>query len=87
MTEEEKQKLVNQKAIKHLQSLMEVREERYGDVEYETDLISEMYAMMIAASLLGYYPITIAKDAERAANNIYKMVADELEQEVNNESD
>ena len=79
MIEEEKHKLVNQKAIKHLQSLMEVMEERYGDVEYETDLVGEMYAMMIAASLLGYYPITIAKDAERAANNIYKMVREEGE--------
>ena len=79
MTEEDKHKLVNQKAIKHLQSLMEVMEERYGEVEYETDLIAEMYAMMIAASMLGYYPITIAKDAERAANNIYKMVHEEGE--------
>jgi hypothetical protein len=79
MTEEDKHKLVNQKAIKHLQSLMEVMEERYGEVEYETDLIAEMYVMMIAASMLGYYPITIAKDAERAANNIYKMVHEEGE--------
>ena len=77
MTDEDKHKLVNEKAIKHLQSLMEVMEERYGEVEYETDLIAEMYAMMIAASMLGYYPVRIAKDAERAANNIYKMVADE----------
>ena len=74
MIEEEKHKLVNQKAIKHLQSLMEVMEERYGDVEYETDLVGEMYAMMIAASLLGYYPITIAKDAERAANDILSLI-------------
>ena len=79
MTDEDKHKLVNEKAIKHLQSLMEVMEERYGDVEYETDLISEMYAMMISASLLGYYPITIAKNAEQAANNIYKMVHEEGE--------
>ena len=87
MTDEDKHKLVNEKAIKHLQSLMEVMEERYGDPEYEADLVAEMYAMMVAASMLGYYPITIAKDAERAANNIYKMVADELEQEVNNDDD
>ena len=79
MTEEDKRKLVNQKAVKHLQSLMEVMEQRYGDAEYETDLVGEMYAMMVATSLLGYYPITIAKDAEQAANNIYKMVREEGE--------
>jgi hypothetical protein len=79
ITEEEKQELVNEKAIKHLQSLMEVMEERYGEVEYEADLIGEMYAMMIAASMLGYYPVRMAKDAEKAAENIYKMVSNEGE--------
>jgi hypothetical protein len=48
-------------------------------------MVAHAYAMMIAVSILGYYPARIAKEAEGAAEIVRKMVHEDEEGETNDE--
>lgn len=76
---EENYKLVNEKALVFLKAILEDMEKRWGEDEYEINMVAHAYAMMIAVSILGYYPERIAKEAEEAAEIIHKMVSAEGE--------
>jgi hypothetical protein len=82
---EENYKLVNEKAVVLLKAILEDIEKHWGEDEYEINMVAHAYAMMIAVSILGYYPERIAKEAEGAAEIVRKMVSEDEEGETNDE--
>ena len=77
MTEEEKVEVINKNATVVLEKLLKEIEEKTLD---EIDFISDIYARLIVASILGFSPSNLADDAEEAADNLFKMVEEEDEE-------
>jgi hypothetical protein len=77
MTEEEKVETINKNAAVVLERFLREIEEKTLD---ENDFISETYARLIVASILGFSPSNLADDAEEAADNLFKMVEEEDEE-------
>ena len=67
MTEEERLKMINEKAVMHLQDCLEqlVNEEVNGD-----DLLASLYGRMIAAYVLGYNPEVMLADAKSVSERL-----------------
>lgn len=64
---------INTNAVKHLEDyLMQIENEELDP----DDLLSVIYAGMIAAKLLGYSPHALADDAEKAATRLSDHLAE-----------
>jgi hypothetical protein len=77
MTEEEKVETINKNAAVVLERFLKEIEEKTLD---EIEFISETYARLIVASILGFSPSNLADDAEEAADKLFKMVEEEDEE-------
>ena len=58
---EEKQEAVNQYAVAALGGLLGDLEDKYGDEEYETEFLGDLYARMIVSVYMGYFPEKMGK--------------------------
>ena len=67
---DERIKKINENAVKHLEDYLKQLENE--EIEPD-DLLSVVYAGMIAASLLGYSPQALADDAQKGADQIVQM--------------
>ena len=67
---DERIKNINENAVKHLEDYLKQLENE--EIEPD-DLLSVVYAGMIAASLLGYSPHALADDAKKGADQIAEM--------------
>jgi hypothetical protein len=73
---EERHKAVNLHAVKVLEPLMKELEEKYGDEQYETEFLGDLYARLIVSVYMGFRPQMMAKDAEAGALRLIKMSVD-----------
>lgn len=69
---EEKQEAVNRYAVAALEVLLGDLEGKYGDEDYETEFLGDLYARMIVSVYMGYFPEEMGKDAEDAAIRLMK---------------
>lgn len=76
---EEKQEAVNQYAVAALEGLLGDLEGKYGDEEYETEFLGDLYARMIVSVYMGFFPEKMGKDAEDAAIRLMKASGVELD--------
>lgn len=74
---EERHKAVNLHAVNVLQVLMKELEGKYGDDQYETEFLGDLYARLIVSVYMGFHPQEMAKDAEAGALRLIKMSAGE----------
>jgi hypothetical protein len=79
MTEEERVEQINKNAADFLQAWLIKLET--GEVT-ETELLSSLYASMVAAYLYGYSPEIMTVDAKAAAARLLAMVENEEESDV-----
>lgn len=70
MTEDERIKLINEQAAKHLEDWLEQLEN--GEVTTD-DLLASIYGGMVAAYLYGCLPDAIFEDAKAAAERLIKL--------------
>ena len=68
-------------AVKQLPILLADLEKVAGDKEllqqYGVDFLGDLYARMVVAAVMGFYPERIGKEAEDAVERIIKFVEDE----------
>ena len=69
---DEKQKAVSQHAVVALEALLKDLEGKYGDEQYETEFLGDLYARMIVCVYMGYFPEKIGEEAEAAAIRLMK---------------
>jgi hypothetical protein len=77
MTEEERIKLVNEKAAAHLEDWLKQLE---NEEVTEDDLLASLYGGMVAAYLLGYSPDLMIEDAKAGTERIIKLLEETEEQ-------
>ena len=77
---EEKQEAVNRYAVSALEGLLEDLEDKYGDEEYETEFLGDLYARMIVSVYMGFFPEKMGKDAEDAAIRLMKASGVEVDE-------
>jgi len=70
---EEKHEAVNRHAVAALEVLLKDAEGKWGDEEYETEFLGDLYARMIVSVYMGYLPQKMGKDAEDGAMRLMKM--------------
>jgi hypothetical protein len=78
---EERHKAVNLHAVKVLEPLMKELEEKYGDEQYETEFLGDLYARLIVSVYMGFRPQALAKDAEAGALRLIKMSVEHTEED------
>ena len=76
---EEKHKAVNLHAVKVLEVLMKELEDKYGDEQYETEFLGDLYARLIVSVYMGFRPQKMAKDAEAGALRLMKAAGADFE--------
>jgi hypothetical protein len=76
MTEEEKVEVINKNAAIVLERLLKEIENETLD---ENEFLSETFARLIVANILGFSPSNLAQDAEESANRIFEMVEENEE--------
>jgi hypothetical protein len=74
MTEEQRIKLINERAAAHLEDWLRQLEE--GTAESD-DLLAALYGGMIAAILLGYKPEHMVEDAKKGAERLMSLVEEQ----------
>jgi len=72
--EEERIKKINEAAGKHLQDMLTQFEN--GELDGD-DLLAVTYGYMIAVKLVGYDPAALSVDAEKAAQRIAELAAED----------
>lgn len=80
---EEKHEAVNRHAVAALEVLLKDLEGKFGDEEYETAFLGDLYARMIVSVYMGYFPEQMGKDAEAGA--IRLMEASDVDMEESEE--
>ena len=79
MTEEERIKVINEKAGEHLKDWLE----RLENEEVTTDdLLASVYGGMVTAYLLGYSPDSMVEDARAGAERLMKQIEEQLTDEA-----
>ena len=76
MTEDEKVEAINKNAAVVLESLLKECEEKTLN---EIDFLSDIYARLIVASIIGFSPLSLAETAEEAADKLFKMIEEDEE--------
>ena len=69
---EEKHEAVNRHAVAALEVLLKDLEGKFGDEEYETAFLGDLYARMIVSFYMGYFPEKMGKDAKKGALRLMK---------------
>ena len=77
---EEKQEAINRHAVSALEVLLKDSEVKWGDEEYETEFLGDLYARMIVSVYMGYFPQKIGEDAEAGAICLMKLTGVEMEE-------
>jgi len=75
MTEEERVKSINEKAVQYMEELMAEVDESNMDPD---DFAAKTYAMIVVAYLLGYSPDAMIPDARNAADRLLDMADAEI---------
>lgn len=70
---EEKHEAVNRHAVAALEVLLKDLEDKYGDEEYETEFLGDLYARMIVAAYMGFCPDLMGADAVEGKNRLLKL--------------
>lgn len=76
---EEKHEAVNRHAVAALETLLKDAEGKWGDEEYETEFLGDLYARMIVSVYMGYFPQKMGKDAEDGAMRLMKASGVDVE--------
>lgn len=74
MSDEERIKAINEKAVEYLDEIM--REIDEGETDPD-DFAAKLYAMLIVGYLLGYSPDAMIPDAQNAADRLLDHMDDE----------
>ena len=77
---EEKHEAVNQHAVATLEVLLKESEGKWGDEEYETEFLGDLYARMIVSVYMGYFPQKMGEDAEAGAMRLMKASGVDMEE-------
>jgi len=77
---EEKHEAVNRHAVAALEALLKDSEDKWGDEEYETEFLGDLYARMIVSVYMGYFPEKMGKGAEDGAMRLMKMSGVDMEE-------
>lgn len=73
---EEKRDVINKHAVTVLEILLKDLEGNYGDEQYETEFLGDLYARMIVSVYMGYFPERMGKDAEEGAIRLMKATVE-----------
>ena len=76
---EEKQEAINRHAVSALEVLLKDSEVKWGDEEYETEFLGDLYARMIVSVYMGYFPQKMGEDAEAGAMRLMKASGVDVE--------
>ena len=77
---EEKHEAVNRHAVAALEALLKDSEDKWGDEEYETEFLGDLYARMIVSVYMGYFPQKMGKGAEDVAIRLMKASGIDIEE-------
>ena len=77
---EERHEAVNRHAVNVLRVLMQELEDKYGDEQYETEFLGDLYARLIVSVYMGFRPQKMAKDAEAGALRLIRMSGVDMEE-------
>ena len=70
---EEKHEAVNRHAVAALETLLKESEGKWGDEQYETEFLGDLYARMIVSVYMGYFPHKMGEDAEAGAVRLMEL--------------
>lgn len=77
---EEKHEAVNRHAVTALENLLQESEGKWGDEDYETGFLGDLYARMIVSVYMGYFPQKMGKDAEDGAIRLMRASGVDMEE-------
>ena len=70
---EEKHEAINLHVVKVLKVLLKDLETKFGDEQYETEFLGDLYARMIVSVYMGYFPHKMGEDAEAGAVRLMEL--------------
>ena len=76
---EAKHEAVNRHAVAALEVLLKESEGKWGDEDYETEFLGDLYARMIVSVYMGYFPQKMGEDAEAGAMRLMKASGVDVE--------
>jgi hypothetical protein len=77
---EERHNAVNLHAVKVLKVLLKDLETKFGNEQYETEFLGDLYARLVVSVYMGFHPQEMAKDAEAGALRLMKLTGENPEE-------
>ena len=77
---EEKHEAINRYTVATLEVLMKESEDKWGDEQYETEFLGDLYARMIVSVYMGYFPQKMGEDAESGVMRLMELTGVDMEE-------